>query len=194
MTATHPLRRIGLTLCVAVSGALLFALALHVNALKSEVRRAELRIVALKHEKMYLETEFETRSNQQQLESWNDVDFGYVAPGPGQFIASERQLAALGKPALVPVAQPAPVQLAAAAGPRPAGGAAPATAAKRAAETASGDTAVATDADRNAQADAAPAAEPTQIAAAAAPAVRLERIALAAGPAAIRGGRAEVGR
>ena len=29
---------------------------------------------------MLLETEFETRANQQQLATWNEVDFGYQAP------------------------------------------------------------------------------------------------------------------
>jgi hypothetical protein len=39
--------------------------------------------VALKQQKMYLETEFETRANQQQLKAWNDLEFGYVAPVAG---------------------------------------------------------------------------------------------------------------
>lgn len=98
MTAASNLRRIGWAAVLAVVGALLFALALQVNAVKSDVRRTELKIVALKQEKLYLETEFETRSNQQQLESWNDVDFGYVAPGPGQYLENPDQLAALGRP------------------------------------------------------------------------------------------------
>lgn len=102
--------------------ALLFALSLHVNALKSKVRQAELQIVSLKHEKVYLETEFETRANQQQLEAWNDVDFGYIAPGPGQFVEDDRQLAGLGKlPQLPAPAAPQTVaathRSAAAAGP-----------------------------------------------------------------------------
>ena len=100
MIASHTsLRRIGWVALLAVCCALLFALSLRVNALKSEVRRSENRIVALRQETMYLETEYETRSNQQQLSAWNAVDFGYVAPNAGQYLENVRQLAALGKPA-----------------------------------------------------------------------------------------------
>ena len=93
------LRRIGWAALLAVCSAALFALSLRVNALKSEVRRSENRIVALRQETMYLETEYETRSNQQQLSAWNAVDFGYVAPNAGQYLENVRQLATLGKPA-----------------------------------------------------------------------------------------------
>ncbi|QGN55567.1 hypothetical protein [Novosphingobium sp. Gsoil 351] len=106
------LRRIGWAALLAVCCALLFALSLRVNALKSEVRRAENRIVALRTETMYLETEYETRSNQQQLSAWNAVDFGYVAPNAGQYMENVRQLAALGK-AAAPDA-PAPIRVASA--------------------------------------------------------------------------------
>ena len=100
MIASHTsLRRIGWAALLAVCCALLFALSLKVNALKSDVRRTENRIVALRTETMYLETEYETRSNQQQLSAWNAVDFGYVAPNAGQYLENVRQLAALGKAA-----------------------------------------------------------------------------------------------
>jgi hypothetical protein len=81
-----------------VCTALFVALTLRVNAVKSEVRLAERRIVSLERQKMLLETEFETRANQQQLSAWNSVDFGYRAPGADQFLETERQLAALGTP------------------------------------------------------------------------------------------------
>ena len=113
MIASHTsLRRIGWVALLAVCCALLFALSLKVNALKSDVRRTENRIVALRTETMYLETEYETRSNQQQLSAWNAVDFGYVAPNAGQYLENVRQLAALGKPA-GPNA-PSPIRVAAA--------------------------------------------------------------------------------
>ena len=60
-----------LTICIALTLALTF----RVNAVKSQVRLAERQIVSLKQEKMFLETEFETRASQQQLEAFNDVDF-----------------------------------------------------------------------------------------------------------------------
>ena len=74
------LRRIGWAALLALCCAALLGLSLKVNALRSEVRQTENRIVALRHETMYLETEYETRSNQQQLSAWNAVDFGYIAP------------------------------------------------------------------------------------------------------------------
>lgn len=98
-----------LTVCVALT----LALTLRVNAVKSEVRLAERQIVSLKREKTFLETEFLTRANQQQLKSLNDVEFGYQAPTAGQYIEGERQLAALGK-ARAPGA-PTPIRVASAA-------------------------------------------------------------------------------
>jgi hypothetical protein len=104
------LRSIGWLALLAVCATLVLVLTLRVNALRSQVRREENHIVALREETMYLQTEFETRASQQQLKAWNDVDFGYVAPGAGQYLENERQLAMLGKPA-GPDA-PAPVRLA----------------------------------------------------------------------------------
>ena len=104
------LRSIGWLALLAVCATLVMVLTLRVNALRSQVRREENRIVALREETMYLQTEFETRASQQQLKAWNDVDFGYVAPAAGQYLENERQLAMLGKPA-APDA-PSPVRLA----------------------------------------------------------------------------------
>lgn len=83
-----------LTICAALSLALTF----QVNAVKSQARLVERQIVVAKREKVFLETEFLTRANQQQLRNLNDVEFGYVAPTVGQYIEGERQLAELGKP------------------------------------------------------------------------------------------------
>lgn len=73
-------------------------LAFKVNAVRSEVRQAEERIVQLERDNLYLETEFETRASQQQLAALNRMEFGYVAPGPAQFLANERALAAFSAP------------------------------------------------------------------------------------------------
>lgn len=86
--------------------ALFLALTFHVNAIKSEVRLAERRIVSLEREKLRLETEFESRASQRQLAEWNAVDFGYVAPRAGQFLSSEAQLASLGVPLRAEAIQP----------------------------------------------------------------------------------------
>lgn len=108
--AARSLRSIGWIAVLMVCLALVTVLAFAVNSLRSQVHQSELKIVALKQETMYLETEFETRANQQQLKAWNDVEFGYVAPVAGQYLETERQLAAFAKPA-EPDA-PAPVRMA----------------------------------------------------------------------------------
>jgi hypothetical protein len=99
-----------LTICFATTMALTFK----VNAVKSEVRLTERRILALKREKLLLETEFATRANQQQLLSLNEVEFGYISPTAGQYLEGERQLSAFGKPR-APGA-PKPIRVASAAG------------------------------------------------------------------------------
>jgi hypothetical protein len=92
--------------CLAFTVALTF----RVNAVKSEVRLTERKIVAVKQEKLFLETEFLTRANQQQLRNLNDVEFGYQAPGAAQYLENERQLATLGKPRAADA--PAPIRVA----------------------------------------------------------------------------------
>ena len=113
MVGGSRLRQIGWAAALGVVFALFAALTFRVNAVKSEVIRAERQIVALTKETMWLETEFETRANQQQLANWNAVDFGYVAPRADQYLENERQLAGLGEP-LAPGA-PAPIRVAKAA-------------------------------------------------------------------------------
>lgn len=98
ITTASRLRSVGWLVLLGLCLALVMVLAFRVNALRSQIHHAEARIVALKQEKMYLETEFETRSNQQQLKAWNDVEFGYAAPSASQYLEGERQLAELSVP------------------------------------------------------------------------------------------------
>jgi hypothetical protein len=98
MVSANRFRSIGWIALLLVCAAIVMVLAFRVNALRSQVHRTELQIVALRKEKLYLETEVETRANQQQLKLWNDVEFGYVAPTAGQYLSNERQLAAFAKP------------------------------------------------------------------------------------------------
>lgn len=98
MVSANRFRSVGWLALLLVCGALVMVMAFRVNALRSQVHRTELQIISLRKEKLYLETEVETRANQQQLKLWNDVEFGYVAPSASQYIASERQLAAFAKP------------------------------------------------------------------------------------------------
>ena len=98
IAAGSRLRQIGWVVILAICLAGFVALTFRVNAVKSEVRLAERRIIQLEREKLLLETEVETRANQQQLASWNALEFGYEAPRADQYLESERQLAALGTP------------------------------------------------------------------------------------------------
>ncbi|MCB2060311.1 MAG: hypothetical protein R3E09_03225 [Novosphingobium sp.] len=107
------LQSIGWAFVLTVCFGLTMALTFRVNAVKSQVHLADRQIVALKREKLFLETEFEARSNQQQLTALNDIEFGYEAPKAEQYIEGERQLAGLGKPR-APDA-PAPIRVASAA-------------------------------------------------------------------------------
>jgi|GEM_PF-381134 len=90
------IRQIGWVVALTICAALFVALTFRVNAVKSEVRLAERRIIALEREKQILSTEFETRANQRQLANWNKVEFGYSAPKAEQYLENERQLAQLG--------------------------------------------------------------------------------------------------
>lgn len=107
------LRSIGWMAVLLTCTALTLALTFRVNAVKSQVRLAERQIVALKQEQLLLETEFETRANQQQLRNLNEVEFGYQAPTAGQYMENERQLASLAKPRAADA--PSPIRVANAA-------------------------------------------------------------------------------
>ncbi|MEP7222995.1 MAG: hypothetical protein ABI673_10070 [Novosphingobium sp.] len=100
------MRSIGWAVILAVCGALTLALTFRVNAVKSQVRLAERQIVRAEQDKSLLETEFETRANQQQLTALNQVEFGYQAPTAQQYLENERQLAALSKPRSVDAPEP----------------------------------------------------------------------------------------
>ena len=118
MTPHSRIRRIGWIAALAVCAMLYLTLHLRVHAVTSEVIRAERQIVALEQQKLLLETEFQTRSNQLQLEEWNRVDFGYTAPTAAQFLENERQLASFGSPR-APGA-PEPIRVASTSGEAPA--------------------------------------------------------------------------
>ena len=91
------MRSIGWAAVLLVCFTITVVLTFRVNAVKSQVRLTERQILAVKQDKLLLETEFETRANQQQLRALNAVEFGYQAPAVGQYLEGERQLAGLGK-------------------------------------------------------------------------------------------------
>lgn len=92
------LRQMGWAALLAVCVSGFAGLTFRVNAVKSEVRLAEREIIALRKEKMILETEFQTRANQQQLADWNRIEFGFQTPTADQYLENERELADLGLP------------------------------------------------------------------------------------------------
>jgi hypothetical protein len=98
MTQQSRLRRMGWIAVLALCTACYLALHLKVHAVRSEVVNAERRIVSLENQKTLLATEFETRASQEQLASWNRVEFGYSAPTARQLVENERQLAKFGTP------------------------------------------------------------------------------------------------
>lgn len=110
MMNSSQVRSLGWFAVLAICLLVVIALSFKVHAVKSQVLLAERQLIALKREKLLLETEFETRASQRQLAEWNQVEFGYDAPRAGQFLEGERQLASLGE-VRSPTA-PAPIRLA----------------------------------------------------------------------------------
>ncbi|PLK26402.1 hypothetical protein [Novosphingobium sp. TH158] len=106
------LQKIGWAAILTICFALLTALTFRVNAVKSEVRLVERSLVSVRQHKELLKTEFEARASQRKLTALNDFEFGYKAPTPAQYLESERQLAALGKPRAADA--PAPIMVASA--------------------------------------------------------------------------------
>jgi hypothetical protein len=75
---------------------LLYPLSLSVATLRSDLARTDSKIVAVKKDIRYLETEFSARANLRQLEDWNKLEFGYASPLASQYLDGERALANLG--------------------------------------------------------------------------------------------------
>ncbi len=75
---------------------LLYPLSLSVATLRSDLARTDAKIVDVKKDIRYLETEFSARANLRQLEDWNKLEFGYASPVAAQYLDGERALANLG--------------------------------------------------------------------------------------------------
>ncbi len=75
---------------------LLYPLSLSVATLRSDLARTDYKIVEVKKDIRYLETEFSARANLRQLEEWNKLEFGYASPRASQYLDGERALANLG--------------------------------------------------------------------------------------------------
>lgn len=94
--AAKRLEGIGWLMLVCLVAILLYPLLLSVASLRSDLARTDQKIVSVKREIRYLETEFSARANLRQLEEWNKLEYGYVAPKAAQYLEGERALASLG--------------------------------------------------------------------------------------------------
>ena len=111
MTPQNRFHRMGWLAALGLCTLFYVGLHIKVHAVQSEVIGAERRIVALEGRRLLLETEFETRASQERLSTLNRVEFGYVAPGVGQFVEDERELSGFGAPRGLD--GPAPIRVAA---------------------------------------------------------------------------------
>jgi len=94
--AAKRLEGIGWLALVFIVAILLYPLSLSVATLRSDLSNTDKEIVSVKKEIRYLETEFSARANLRQLEEWNKMEYGYVAPKAAQYLDGERALANLG--------------------------------------------------------------------------------------------------
>ncbi len=96
MLAFKRLEGMGWLALVFLVAILLYPLSLSVATLRSDLARTDRKIVEVKKDIRYLETEFSARANLRQLEEWNKLEFGYASPVAAQYLDGERALANLG--------------------------------------------------------------------------------------------------
>ena len=94
--AVKRLEGMGWLALVFLVAIMLYPLSLSVATLRSDLARTDAKIVAVKKDIRYLETEFSARANLRQLEDWNKLEFGYASPVASQYLDGERALANLG--------------------------------------------------------------------------------------------------
>ncbi|MEH6756121.1 MAG: hypothetical protein V7676_01270 [Parasphingorhabdus sp.] len=94
--AVKRLEGIGWLALVFLVAILLYPLSLSVATLRSDLARTDSKIISVKKDIRYLETEFSARANLRQLEDWNKLEYGYVSPTAAQYLDGERALANLG--------------------------------------------------------------------------------------------------
>lgn len=96
--AARRLENVGWVVLVFGIAIMLYPLSLSVASLRADIVKKDREIVRVQRQIRYLETEFSARASHHQLESWNEMEFGYSAPRPDQFLSGERALAGLGAP------------------------------------------------------------------------------------------------
>lgn len=109
--AMKKLHGIGWVALVFLIAILLYPLSLQVASVHGKLTGTEAQITQTRREISYLQADLRTLANHSQLEEWNRVQYGYVAPDADQYLAGERALADLGgsneerRPVLVSVSE-----------------------------------------------------------------------------------------
>ncbi|MEA3029703.1 MAG: hypothetical protein QOG13_1028 [Sphingomonadales bacterium] len=90
---TRGFKPVGWVAAVGAAALGCYMLSLQVASERADLTSLERRIVETRQQIRALQTELGTRGRLQQLEQWNDEVLALAAPGSGQFLASEAQLA-----------------------------------------------------------------------------------------------------
>jgi hypothetical protein len=117
--AMKRLKNIGWLALVFLVLITLYPLSLHVASMHSDLVNVDNKILSTKREISFLQAELRTRASMQQLEEWNDLQFGYSAPTADQFLKGEAELASLGGRS--PITQPVMIAASTSDGVAPAG-------------------------------------------------------------------------
>ncbi len=117
--AMKRLKNIGWLALVFLVLITLYPLSLHVASMHSDLVNVDNKILSTKREISFLQAELRTRASMQQLEEWNDLQFGYSAPTADQFLKGEAELASLGGQS--PITKPVMIAASTSDGVAPAG-------------------------------------------------------------------------
>jgi len=92
---------LGWLLCAVVVAPACYMVNSHGAAEQAKLNGMKSAIIQAQKDIRGLETEFQTRANLAQIERWNGDVLALAAPAPGQYLASETQLASLDQPAQI---------------------------------------------------------------------------------------------
>lgn len=95
MTITHKFRSVTWAAAVASAALACYLVSYRVSAERNALEQTEQQIGQAREDIVALATEFETRSRMSQLERWSRRDLALTAPGAGQFVEGEIELASL---------------------------------------------------------------------------------------------------
>lgn len=124
--AARKLQGIGLILMLTAFALFAYTINVSVSATRTELQQVERQIVEAQQRNRMIEGDIAVLANAHQLDRWNRDYFGLVAPGAGQYLSGERELASLDR--LRPARNPsvdAPVLVAMAATAQASGQASP---------------------------------------------------------------------